>query len=419
MSIWSKFQLPSTSKPSKDYTDVTAWLFQQFPSYQVIGAKAYKPTLENITKLLDRFDNPQNKLSFIHIAGSNGKGSVCSMLSSIFTESGKKVGLFTSPHIFDFTERIRINGNCIDQQSVVDFVKEVRSTPLDFDPSFFEITFAMAIVHFANENVDLCIIETGLGGRLDATNVISPICSAITSISLEHTAILGDTIEEIAREKGGIIKASTPVCLGDLDPISRKELKAIAHEKDAPIIYFSHHDHTFTLPFIADYQIANFDLVLNVLSTVNVDFPTVDSDIQKGLDNLFLNTGFIGRLQVLQDNPTVILDVSHNPEGIAKSVNAIMGLNGGRLRIIYGTSQDKDAEEIVKSFPDNSLIYLTTFSNPRSRSKQDLIVLSDSMSLSTKVFDSPKIAYKEAIENAAKNDIIWITGSFFLVADFF
>lgn len=419
MSIWSKSQLPSTSKPNKEYRDVTEWLFQQFPSYQVIGSKAYKPTLDNINKLLSIFGNPQEELCFIHVAGSNGKGSVCSMLSSILTSSGKKVGLFTSPHIVDFTERIRINGECIDQDSVVEFVKKIKTTSLDFSPSFFEITFAMAITHFDREKVDVCVIETGLGGRLDATNIITPICSAITSISLEHTAILGNTIEDIAREKGGIIKPQVPVVFGNLVPNALNVLAEIAELNKSEYKLFSRHNHSFSLPFIAAYQNDNFEIVLDILSFIANQFYVTSAQIQEGLDNIYNNTGFIGRLQIVHTEPLIILDVSHNPDGIRKSVLAILELNYENLHIIYGTSSDKDAEEIVRLFPPEASLQFTTFSNPRSKSLRELNELAEKIPRNVFVYDNALNAYNETLNKASSRDIIWITGSFFLAADFF
>lgn len=419
MSIWSKSQLPSTSKPNKEYRDVTEWLFQQFPSYQVIGSKAYKPTLDNINKLLSIFGNPQEELCFIHVAGSNGKGSVCSMLSSILTSSGKKVGLFTSPHIVDFTERIRINGECIDQKSVVEFVKKIKTTSLDFSPSFFEITFAMAITHFYREKVDVCVIETGLGGRLDATNIITPICSAITSISLEHTAILGNTIEDIAREKGGIIKPQVPVVFGNLVPSALNVLTEIAELNKSEYKLFSRHNHSFSLPFIAAYQHDNFDIALDILSFVNKEFKVSPAEIQSGLDNMYNNTGFIGRLQIVHNKPLILLDVSHNTEGISKSVEAITGMKYNNLLIIYGTSNDKDAEEIVRLFPSKAIVHLTTFNNPRSKSFKELQDLSKNMTQNNFVYKDAMDAYENTLKKASSDDIIWITGSFFLAADFF
>ena len=204
--------------PSKEYQEVTNWLFNQFPSYQKIGSDAYKPTLENILKITSLIDSPQNQLKFVHIAGSNGKGSVSSIVSSSLTEAGYKVGLFTSPHILDFSERIRINGVPIGENEVIKFVNKIRKHSFDFEPSFFEVTFALALSHFNTNDCDICIIETGLGGRLDATNIITPLISAITTISLEHTDILGNSLEEITIEKAGIIEENSDVVIGQLSP---------------------------------------------------------------------------------------------------------------------------------------------------------------------------------------------------------
>ncbi|MFN5911876.1 MAG: bifunctional folylpolyglutamate synthase/dihydrofolate synthase, partial [Bacteroidota bacterium] len=211
------------------------WLFKQFPSYQLIGSKAYKPTLQNIERICELIGDPQNNLRFIHIAGTNGKGSCSSMTASILTETGLRTGLFTSPHIADFRERIRVNGEMIAEKDVIAFIDEIKTLSLDFEPSFFEITFAMALQHFALSGCEICVIETGLGGRLDATNIIHPVACLITNISLEHTAILGDTVEAIAGEKAGIIKKDTPVVIGEWTNGTRPVFERFAASNNAPI----------------------------------------------------------------------------------------------------------------------------------------------------------------------------------------
>ena len=233
-------------------------MYQQFPSYQLLGSKAYKPTLENTHKIFDIIGNPEKELKFIHVAGSNGKGSVCSLLSSALTESGLKVGLFTSPHILEFQERIRVNGVCIQEENVNSFIKSIRETELDFSPSFFEITFGMALDHFRKQECDICVIETGLGGRLDATNVITPLLSVITTISLEHTNILGETLVEIASEKAGIIKPNVRVVLGAVHPSIRHVFEKKAQENTSEIIWSKNTEpSSLEESFIADYQKEN------------------------------------------------------------------------------------------------------------------------------------------------------------------
>ncbi len=311
---------------SKEYLYETNWLFQQFPSYQKIGSKAYKPTLENIQEICRRIEHPEKALKLIHVAGSNGKGSTCSMLASILTESGYKVGLFTSPHIKDFSERIRINGDCISENKVIEFIQRIKNESFNFSPSFFEVTFAMALYHFNEQKCDICVIETGLGGRLDATNIISPILSVITNISLEHTAILGDTVGEIAREKGGIIKRNTPTIIGPMSVPLTKIFQEVCKQKNSGLfISDTNKSKSFDLPLLGDYQKVNFGIVLEIITQLKKkEFTITDHSTQVGLNQLQKNTGFIGRLQVISKNPTLIFDVSHNLDGIKVTLDTIL-----------------------------------------------------------------------------------------------
>lgn len=402
------------------YEELTAWLFQQFPSYQQIGAVAYKPTLDNTLALLNRIGNPQDRLRFIHVAGSNGKGSVCSMLASILTASGQRTGLFTSPHISDYRERVRINGACIDKETVVSFVDAIRQEELDFEPSFFEITFALALYHFDLQKCAICVIETGLGGRLDATNVIVPLISAITTISLEHTQILGDTVELIAREKAGIIKAGIPVVIGKMEP----EVQTIFEETASRLgstLFFSESTNTdeFQLSLLGSYQEDNFRTVLTICHALRPTFDLSTSSIQLGLDQLSANTGFTGRLQIVQRNPLVIYDVSHNAAGISTSLQTVLKLNKGQLRIVYGTSNDKDMDAIVPLLPETAHLYLSEFTNPRSMKANNLLAHFQGNSSRKAVgFTDAKKALSCALSESLEEDTIWVTGSFFLIADF-
>lgn len=409
------------SKLHKGYDHAIKWLFEQFPSYQLIGSKAYKPTLENIRILLELLGNPQDELTFVHVAGSNGKGSTCSMLASILTESKYKVGLFTSPHIQNYTERIRVNGKEIDQASVVRFVEQVRSEDLSFSPSFFEMTFALALHYFKNEACEICVIETGLGGRLDATNVISPLLSVITTISLEHTDILGNTLEEIAQEKAGIIKQDTPVLLGNLTVSSLKTIQDIALIKNASI---THIDQDISIPanfaLLGDYQRENYRLACTTLKELSsLGFPTKKKALKTGIENINDNTGFRGRLHVINQNPLTILDVSHNPDGIRATLETVTHLNRGELHVILGTSSDKDLKSIVASFPENVKLYLTEFSNQRSARIEDILKVLPSGRELEGTFSDPLQAFKLAQNNATQDDTILIIGSFFLASDFF
>lgn len=400
------------------YKKATEWLFQQFPSYQKIGSKAYKPTLENTRKLLEFIGNPQDDLRFIHVAGSNGKGSVCSMLASILKENGEKTGLFTSPHIVDFSERIRVNGVPIDEQSVVDFVERIKYSDFGFAPSFFEVTFALSLLYFKQQKCSICVIETGLGGRLDSTNVIQPLISVITNISLEHTAILGDTIDLIATEKAGIIKENTPIVSGDKKASVNRIFQTIAEQKKADFyIKDSKIEIPQDFPLLGKHQKENFQLAISALRIL--DFDISENSIQKGLKNIVENSGFKARLQIVSEFPRIILDVSHNEDGIEKTISALQEVDLGKIHLIYGTSSDKDIKSITKLFPDDWDIYLTEFKNQRSASKKQLeeAFLSFRKEKLT-VFSNLSEAMRQVQGLVQREDTILIMGSFFLVGDF-
>lgn len=406
---------------TRRYQEITSWLFQQFPSYQLLGQKAYKPTLENTRLLLDRVGNPEKSLKFVHVAGSNGKGSVCSMLASILCENGLKTGLFTSPHIVDYRERIRVNGHCIDELSVVDFVDAITQQDWNVEPSFFEISFAMALYHFRASGCEICVIETGLGGRLDATNVISPLATAITSISLEHTQILGNTLTEIAREKGGIIKNEVPLVLGEVPEEASRVLEEIAATHQAKVYKNdASKAHPYALPLLGHHQQGNFQIVLQLLEVLDNHFTLDAAHIQDGLDRLNTNTGFIGRLQVISRNPYTLYDVSHNAEGLYASLRAVRELSLGRLHIVYATSSDKDLDQILPCFHADDLLYLCEFSNPRSMKLDDLVEKVSIAHLQIAgTFQRGPEALRAATSSCLKEDVVLVTGSFFLLSDFF
>ena len=418
-----KFSCLSTLKHNNAYSEATEWLFNQFPSYQLMGSKAFKPTLKNSEAISNFLNHPEKALKLVHVAGSNGKGSTCSMLASILTEAGYKVGLFTSPHIKDYTERIRINGKQIPKSHVVDFVTRIKSGQFTFDPSFFEVTFGLALDYFKSESCDICIIETGLGGRYDATNIISPIISVITNISLEHTAMLGDTIEKIAFEKAGIIKQGVPVILGEMKPEAFKVMKTEAqrqHSKVIDSILLSSKTNDFDLPLLGSYQKENLSTVITTLSELeNSHFITDNETIQKGLTKLTENTGFSGRMQVITQEPRLIFDVSHNPDGIEASLETILETTPGKLHVIFGTSADKDLKTSAHLFPLNSNMYFTEFKNSRSAKIDDFKEISDSINFTKKNYFTDSIqALKAAKDCASTDDTILVIGSFFLISDF-
>ena len=407
---------------AKNYSETIEWLFHQFPAYHKIGAAAYKPDLDNCLKLCSLFGNPHVELSFIHIAGTNGKGSTSSMLASILQESGKKVGLFTSPHIEDFRERIRVNGKMISEKEVIQFCEKVQTFKLDFEPSFFEITWVMTLVHFLQQKCEICVIETGLGGRLDATNLITPILSIITNIGLEHTSFLGDTLDKIAFEKAGIIKKNIPVVIGETLPETKPVFEQITQQQNAPI-YFAENTPTVIpedFPLLGEYQKKNFSIIQTAIPILNENrFSITDVSIQKGLNNLSNNTGFRGRMQIINHAPLTIMDVSHNYDGIKATLESITTLLKGKLHIVYGTSSDKDLDAIFTLFPLTADYYFTEFNNERSAKSEQLLKKATHFKLNAVFFQNAKHALEQAQISANKEDTILIFGSFFLISDFF
>lgn len=406
---------------NRQYQSTIDWLFQQFPSYQKIGSSAYKPTLDNTYQLLKLFGNPHLSLKFIHVAGSNGKGSVCSYTASILKEAGFKTGLFTSPHIKDFTERACINGLVMDKDFVIQFVDELKDKKMDFDPSFFEITFVMALKYFEQNKCDICVIETGLGGRLDATNTIIPILSVITSISLEHTQILGSTIDLIASEKAGIIKEKIPVVINIQNDLAEQVIRKIASNKNSKIIELE-----TIIPeeikdrLIADYQNQNVLTTLTVVKGISDSYQVSFKNIIDGIKNVTTNSGYKGRLEIINKTPLTILDVSHNAAGIEETIKAVNAIYNGTLNIITGFANDKDLHAIKNVLPTNANYFFTEFANQRSCSIQELkdefVTLPSN---SKRYYSDPQEAMKAAISNSNNDDCILVFGSFFLIEHFF
>ncbi|MEY4286938.1 MAG: hypothetical protein RL511_1024 [Bacteroidota bacterium] len=395
---------------NNDYQKCVEWLFSCFPSYQNLGATAYKPGLDRVYQLLDALHIDPNKQASIHIAGTNGKGSTAAYCASMLQERGYRVGLFTSPHIYDFSERIRVNGNPISQQAVIDFCMRYQSLSLEIDASFFELTFAMALAYFQDQNCDYIVIETGLGGKLDATNVLLPKVSVITTIALDHQEFLGSTIGQIASEKAGIIKNQTPVVIGEKKEETMEVFQKSAHQSQAPIFFTEEFSFDTAHLNLDGYQQVNFNTASLTLQTIGIEItPELQS---KALENLFHNTGFFGRLQVWQNMPKIILDVSHNPAGIAATLPLIQKQCNGQLYILYGASQDKDAQEILELFPKNALVAACIFSNSRSKKRQDW----EQLGLKT-IFEQLPSAIAALQKKLKPDDLLWITGSFFLISD--
>jgi dihydrofolate synthase/folylpolyglutamate synthase len=396
------------------YQESIHWLFEQFPSYQFKGASAYKPGLENTLFLLKAFDNPQEKLKFIHVAGTNGKGSTCSFLTSLLVEKGEKVGLFTSPHIYDFRERIRINGIEIDRAFVIAFCEKIKIVKLDFSPSFFEITLAMALCYFQQEKCSIVVLETGMGGRLDATNVVEPLISVITNIGIDHTQFLGETLAAIAFEKAGIIKKEIQVVIGERQIETTTVFEKKAQEQKASIIFAQE----FHLPFelsLGGYQSKNLKTALVTLSLLSY---SIDENlVEKALENLRRNSGLFGRMEIVQQNPTLILDVSHNKEGIEATLKSLNLTENAKLTILLGASQDKAIEEMLSLFPKNTEIHLCTFKNERSQSFERLQEIKMNNSKIEFVHKEVNQAIEELLPKLKKQDILLVIGSFFLISD--
>jgi dihydrofolate synthase/folylpolyglutamate synthase len=396
------------------YEESVDWLFKQFPSYQFKGASAYKPGLENTLSLLQVVGNPQENLNFIHVAGTNGKGSTCSFLTSLLVEKGEKVGLFTSPHIYDFRERIRINGIEISSDFVVDFCEKIKIVKLDFSPSFFEITLAMALSYFQQEKCCIVVLETGLGGRLDATNVVSPLISVITNIGIDHTQFLGETLEAIATEKAGIIKKEIPVVIGERQFETTAIFKKTANKNSSS----SHFAQDIEILFDIDlhgYQFKNLKTAIVTLSLLSYSID--EKLVEKALKNLRRNSGLFGRMEIVQKNPTLILDVSHNKEGIEATLKSLELGENAKLTILFGASQDKAIEEMITLFPKNAEIHLCTFKNERSQTIERLQEIKDSNPKIQAVHQEVNHAIKQLIAALNKQDTLLVIGSFFLISD--
>lgn len=401
------------------YQQSLSWLFEQFPAYHLQGISAYKPNLDNIISLAESFGNPHQNLRFIHVAGTNGKGSTSNFLASILTENGERVGLYTSPHIFDFRERIRVNGECISEQAVVDFCLRIQQNKLVVAPSFFEITWLMALLHFQQEKCSIVVVETGLGGRLDATNTITPILSIITNISLDHTAILGNTRIEIAREKAGIIKPNVPVVIGEKDDETLPVFETTANYNHSQLTITSQNNISFPSEIIG-YQRQNFATVCAAIEVLNRNGFTISQQtIQSGITHLANNTGFWGRLQLVSNQPLTIVDCAHNPAGIAETLKTVRELPHKRLHILYGTSSDKEIDAIRSLFPTDASYYFTAFSNPRSASLNQIQEWFVDFEAEKQFFSTPSEALTVAKEACNQDDILLIMGSFFLLSDFF
>lgn len=403
-----------------NYQETTHWMFNQLPMYQTQGATAYKEDLTNTIALINHLNNPHQNLKCIHIAGTNGKGSTSHMLASILHEAGYKVGLYTSPHLKDYRERIKINGKEISEAFVCDFIAKNKNFFETNDISFFEMSVGLAFEYFQKEKVDFAIIEVGMGGRLDATNIINPLLSVITNIGLDHVQFLGNTLELVAAEKAGIIKEKTPVVIGEYTPETQKVFIDKANEKQADI-YFASDLITEIFPsdLLGDYQIFNKKTVLQVIDVLNTNKNTTVSkeQIKKGLLNTVKNTNLQGRWQQLGSNPKIICDTAHNKEGLTIVFNQIQKEKFNKLHIVFGVVNDKNLDAILPLLPKNAIYYFSKPNNPRGLDVNVLFEKATQNGLNGKTFNSISEAYKAAIDQADKEDFIYIGGSTFVVAE--
>jgi len=400
-----------------NYTQTLDYLFSRLPIYQRIGAAAYKADIGNIVTATKHLKNPHTQFKSIHIAGTNGKGSTAHMLASILQESGKKVGLYTSPHLKDFRERIKINGEMIVQKDVVTFVKENQVFFEKMELSFFEFTVAMAFDYFAKQKVDIAIIETGLGGRLDSTNIINPELAIITNISLDHTNLLGDTIEKIATEKSGIIKDETPIIIGRRQKETTSIFKNIAKEKNANLIYASPQK-GYASDLKGEYQKENINTVVTAIKQLQKQgWEITEDDIEQGLLKTAANTQLLGRWQILSSNPQVICDTAHNEDGIKEIAKQISNSKHEQLHIVFGTVDDKNLDTILPYLPKNAKYYFCKANIVRAMNAEDLKQKATKHQLEGRISPSVKEALKCAKDNANPKDLIFVGGSTFVVAE--
>lgn len=398
-----------------DYKQTVNWLFNQLPVYQVEGVFKYKVDLEPIFKICDYLNNPQNKFKSIHVAGTNGKGSSSHMLSSILQESGLKVGLYTSPHLLDFRERIKLNGNLIEKDFITDFVTNNIEFFKNNKISFFEMTVAMAFDYFAKSNVDIAVIETGLGGRLDSTNILNPLVSLITNIGLDHKEFLGDNLKDIAKEKAGIIKNNVPVVISEF----HKETYPIFENKAQKIgtnIYLADNLKKFETDLVGDFQNKNIKGVVKVISLLE-QLNVSNQNIERGLLNIKKNTGLIGRFQILNESPKVICDVGHNLEAFQVIKEHISSLKFASLKLVLGFVKGKDFKKILDILPRNAHYYFCKPNIERGLPLENLADYGSDCGLKFSLHKSVLEAYNSALSNSNNCDLIFIGGSNFTVSE--
>tara|TARA_R110002073_G_scaffold322276_1_gene498814 strand:+ start:8223 stop:9431 length:1209 start_codon:yes stop_codon:yes gene_type:complete len=398
------------------YQETVDWMFSQLPMYQRQGQAAFKKDLTNIIAFSKELKNPHQEFKSIHVGGTNGKGSTSHMLSSILQAAGYKVGLYTSPHLKNYTERVRINGEEVSQNYVADFITKNKVFLEKQKLSFFEMTVGLAFDYFANEKVDIAIIEVGLGGRLDSTNIITPEISVITNIGYDHTQFLGETLPEIAFEKAGIIKENIPVVIGERQEEVEDVFLSKARRMDSKILFASENQFDFQTDLLGSYQQNNLRTAVTAIKKLE-GFNISNSDIEKGLSNVSMTTGLKGRWQVLQEEPKVICDTAHNKEGLVFVMSQLKNEKYDTLHIVLGVVNDKNLDQILSLFPKKANYYFCKPNIPRGLDAYELKEKSSEFNLQGSVCNSVSEAYDNAKKNSKKNDLIYVGGSTFVVAE--
>jgi dihydrofolate synthase/folylpolyglutamate synthase len=426
------------------YKETIEYLYARLPMFQKIGGAAYNPGLENIEKLCRSLNNPEKKFPSVHIAGTNGKGSTSHTIAAILQTAGYKTGLYTSPHLKSFTERIKINGQTIEEQFIIDFVKFIQPKIDEINPSFFEITVAMAFAYFAENQVDIAVIEVGMGGRLDSTNVIKPLVSVITNISFDHTEFLGDTLPKIAGEKAGIIKKQVPVVISEFHPETAPVFREKARLENAPI-FFAQEEYevnfetekkdsltiikkensqkttlfdSITPSLKGTYQLKNLIGILKTIEILQNQGKRICSEnIQKGIEQAAQLTGLKGRWQIIQEKPLTICDTAHNEGGIREVIAQVLQTPHHRLHFILGFAKEKDLQKILPLYPANAFFYFCSFQLPRALPAKILAETAQEFGIIGHYFDNVNLALAEARQQADSNDLILIGGSTFVVAE--
>jgi dihydrofolate synthase / folylpolyglutamate synthase len=425
------------------YPQTLEFLFSQLPAYHRIGKAAYKSDLKNSITLDNYFRNPHLSYRSIHVAGTNGKGSVSHMIASVFQEAGYKTGLYTSPHLKDFRERIKVNGAMITEEEVIRFIEVHKSILESMKPSFFEMTVAMAFNYFAETKVDIAVIEVGLGGRLDSTNIISPVLSVITNIGHDHMDLLGNTFEEIAGEKAGIIKRNIPVVISETQPDTQNVFIRKARESDSPIFFADRNFSCILEKYVkqnagrrylmtdlstdckiegevflgGDYQSKNLQAVFSVFEVLKNRFEVSDKNLTEGIRKTILNTGLYGRWQILSTSPLTICDTGHNKEGLEYVLDQLKGIPKSELHIVLGFVNDKDLKSVLPLFPTEAQYYFTKASVPRALSEISLKNEAEKYGLKGDSFSDVASALNSARKMANQSDLIFIGGSTFIVAE--